>query len=87
MFTVYFAIPFTGNFNFYRQQNHATGNAHQHDGINDAKHAAFGIYLPDRKQPVILQYLSILMPPRWFIEIVKSIMIKGSGISYIWKKT
>ncbi len=45
-----------------------------------------GFIYPIENIPVILQYLSILMPPRWFIEIVKSIMIKGSGISYIWKE-
>lgn len=45
-----------------------------------------GFIYPIENIPVILQYISALMPPRWFIEIVKSIMIKGSGIGMIWKE-
>jgi ABC-2 type transport system permease protein len=37
--------------------------------------------------PVPLQIFSSIMPPRWFIIIVKSIMIKGLGFQYIWKET
>jgi ABC-2 type transport system permease protein len=45
-----------------------------------------GFIYPIENIPVILQYLSCIMPPRWFIEIVKSIMIKGSGLGFIWKE-
>jgi len=34
-----------------------------------------------------LQILSNAMPPRWFIEIVRSIMLKGVGLAYIWQET
>jgi ABC-2 type transport system permease protein len=27
------------------------------------------------------------MPPRWFIIIIKAIMLKGLGLAYIWKET
>jgi ABC-2 type transport system permease protein len=27
------------------------------------------------------------MPPRWFIAILKEIMLKGNGFAYIWKET
>jgi ABC-2 type transport system permease protein len=27
------------------------------------------------------------MPPKYFIIIIKSIMLKGNGFSYIWKET
>ena len=27
------------------------------------------------------------MPPRWFIVIIKNIMLKGTGITYVWKET
>jgi ABC-2 type transport system permease protein len=28
-----------------------------------------------------------VLPPRWFVEIIRSIMIKGAGFNYIWKET
>jgi ABC-2 type transport system permease protein len=27
------------------------------------------------------------MPPRWFIVIIKNIMLKGVGFEYVWKET
>ncbi len=46
-----------------------------------------GFIFPIENMPLPLQILSNIMPPRWFIIIVKSIMIKGLGIQYIWKET
>jgi len=46
-----------------------------------------GFIFPIENMPLPLQILSIIMPPRWFIVIVKSIMIKGLGFQYIWKET
>lgn len=46
-----------------------------------------GFIFPIENMPWPLQLLSNIMPPRWFIIIVKSIMIKGLGIRYIWKET
>jgi ABC-2 type transport system permease protein len=46
-----------------------------------------GFIFPIENMPLPLQILSSIMPPRWFIIIVKSIMIKGLGIQYIWKET
>jgi ABC-2 type transport system permease protein len=46
-----------------------------------------GFIFPIENMPVALQVLSSIMPPRWFIIIVKSIMIKGLGFQYIWKET
>jgi ABC-2 type transport system permease protein len=46
-----------------------------------------GFIFPIENMPVALQVLSNIMPPRWFIIIVKSIMIKGLGFQYIWKET
>lgn len=46
-----------------------------------------GFIFPIENMPFALQLLSNIMPPRWFIIIVKSIMIKGLGIQYIWKET
>ena len=46
-----------------------------------------GFIFPIDNMPKILQLLSYIMPPRWFIEIVRSIMLKGVGLSYVWKET
>ncbi len=37
--------------------------------------------------PIPLQYLSTIMPARWFIQILRDIMLKGSGFIFIWKET
>mgnify|MGYP001396224577 FL=1 len=46
-----------------------------------------GFIFPIENMPVILQALCQLMPPKWFITIIKSIMLKGVGFGYIWKET
>ena len=46
-----------------------------------------GFIFPVENMPVFYQYFSLIIPPRWFIVIVKNIMIKGSGFSYVWKET
>jgi len=46
-----------------------------------------GFIFPIENMPKILQWLSSIMPARYFITIVKNIMIKGSGIGIIWKET
>ena len=37
--------------------------------------------------PMPLQYLSTIMPARWFIQILRDIMLKGTGFLFIWKET
>ena len=46
-----------------------------------------GFIFPIENMPVILQWLSYIMPPRWFIVIIKNIMLKGTGMEFIWKET
>lgn len=46
-----------------------------------------GFIFPIENMPKIYDYVSSLLPPRYFITIIKSIMIKGTGISFIWKET
>jgi ABC-2 type transport system permease protein len=29
----------------------------------------------------------VAMPPRWFIVIIKNIMLKGTGFWFVWKET
>jgi len=46
-----------------------------------------GFIFPVENMPDILRYMSDIMPSRWFIIIIKSIMLKGVGIAYFWKET
>ncbi len=46
-----------------------------------------GFIFPIENMPEIYNYVSLLMPPRYFIIIIKNIMIKGTGFLYIWKET
>ena len=46
-----------------------------------------GFIFPIENMPVILQGLCQIMPPKYFIIIIKSIMLKGNGFIYIWKET
>jgi ABC-2 type transport system permease protein len=46
-----------------------------------------GFMFPIENMPLPLQVISNLVPAKWFYQIVKSVMIKGLGISFIWKET
>lgn len=46
-----------------------------------------GFIFPISSMPLPLQLISNIIPAKWFIIIVKGIMLKGVGISYIWKET
>jgi ABC-2 type transport system permease protein len=46
-----------------------------------------GFIFPIENMPKIYDYVSSVLPPRYFIVIIKNIMIKGTGIMYIWKET
>ena len=43
-----------------------------------------GFIYPIENMPVPLQILSNFMPPRWFIDAIKQVMLKGNGMDYIW---
>ena len=46
-----------------------------------------GFMFPIENMPLPLQYFSNVVPAKWYYIIVKSIMIKGLGITVIWKET
>ncbi len=46
-----------------------------------------GFIFPIENMPVIYDYVSALLPPRYFITIIKNIMIKGTGLAFVWKET
>jgi ABC-2 type transport system permease protein len=46
-----------------------------------------GFIFPIENMPKIYDIVSSLLPPRYFIVIIKNIMIKGTGFMYVWKET
>jgi ABC-2 type transport system permease protein len=46
-----------------------------------------GFIFPVENMPIILQWLSYIVPAKYFIIIVKSIMLKGTGMAFVWKET
>lgn len=46
-----------------------------------------GFIFPIENMPKPLQWFSLIMPPRWFIIIIKNSMLKGVGIEHVWKET
>ncbi len=43
-----------------------------------------GFIYPIENMPVILQYICQIFPAKWFIEALKNVMIKGTGIQHVW---
>lgn len=46
-----------------------------------------GFIFPISSMPVPLQVISHIIPAKWFIIIIKGIMLKGVGLQFIWKET
>ncbi|MGB5665831.1 MAG: ABC transporter permease [Maribacter sp.] len=46
-----------------------------------------GFIFPISSMPIPLQAISNIIPAKWFIIILKGIMLKGVGLAYIWKET
>lgn len=46
-----------------------------------------GFIFPVKNMPVVLQWISHVMPGKWFIIIVKDIILKGAGLRDVWKET
>jgi len=46
-----------------------------------------GFIFPIASMPLPLQVISHVIPAKWFIIILKAIMLKGVGILFIWKET
>ncbi|MEP6831933.1 MAG: ABC transporter permease [Gemmatimonas sp.] len=44
-----------------------------------------GLIFPISSMPVPLQIVTNIVPARWFIEIVRGIMLKGIGIAELWQ--
>jgi ABC-2 type transport system permease protein len=46
-----------------------------------------GFIFPVSSMPLPLQIISNIVPAKWFIIILKGIMLKGVGLQFIWKST
>ncbi|MCU0472767.1 MAG: ABC transporter permease [Bacteroidales bacterium] len=46
-----------------------------------------GFIFPIENMPSGYGWVAALMPPKYFIIIIKNIMIKGTGFLYVWKET
>jgi len=46
-----------------------------------------GFIFPVENMPWPLQWLSTIIPAKYFIILIKNIMIKGTGLLFIWKET
>jgi ABC-2 type transport system permease protein len=45
-----------------------------------------GFIFPIENMPTVLRIISAMVPARWFILIIKAIMLKGLGLSSVWKE-
>ena len=43
-----------------------------------------GFAFPIRNMPIVVQYLTYLNPVRYFMEIVRGIFLKGTGLAVLW---
>jgi ABC-2 type transport system permease protein len=46
-----------------------------------------GFIFPIENMPEAYNWVSAVFPPRYFIVVIKSIMIKGTGFLHVWKET
>ena len=46
-----------------------------------------GFIFPLDSLPQVLQWLSYAVPARWFLTIVRGIMLKGAGLATLWQET
>ena len=44
-----------------------------------------GMLFPVESMPTVLQWLSAIVPPRYYIEAMRKLMIMGVGIGEVWK--
>jgi ABC-2 type transport system permease protein len=46
-----------------------------------------GFIFPIANMPLPLRVISNIIPAKWFLIIIKNIMLKGVGLAYVWKET
>jgi ABC-2 type transport system permease protein len=46
-----------------------------------------GFIFPIESMPKPLQWFSVIVPAKWFVSIARGIMLKGVGMTYLWRET
>lgn len=46
-----------------------------------------GFLMPLENMPKVFQLIAHVIPSRWYYIIIKSVMLKGMGLPYVWKET
>ncbi|HQV37030.1 MAG TPA: ABC transporter permease, partial [Flavobacterium sp.] len=46
-----------------------------------------GFIFPISSMPLPMQIISNIIPAKWFIIIIKGILLKGVGLNVLWKET
>ncbi|HFA50729.1 MAG TPA: ABC transporter permease [Bacteroidetes bacterium] len=46
-----------------------------------------GFIFPIKSMPALLQHISSIIPATYFIDLLKSVMLKGNDLSFIWQPT
>jgi ABC-2 type transport system permease protein len=46
-----------------------------------------GMIFPIASMPAPLQWLTYVVPARWFITVARGIMLKGVGLAHLWRET
>jgi drug efflux transport system permease protein len=46
-----------------------------------------GFIFPLESMPLPLRAISVVVPARWFVLVARSIMLKGTGLAYLWQPT
>jgi drug efflux transport system permease protein len=46
-----------------------------------------GFIFPIESMPTVLQWISSIIPAKWFVTIARAIMLKGIGLAYLWHET
>jgi len=46
-----------------------------------------GFIFPIESMPLPLRAISVVVPARWFVLVARSIMLKGTGLAYLWRET
>jgi ABC-2 type transport system permease protein len=43
-----------------------------------------GFVFPIRNMPIIIQFITYLLPARYFLVVLRAIILKGAGLSAFW---
>jgi ABC-2 type transport system permease protein len=46
-----------------------------------------GFIFPIESMPLALRLASMVVPARWFVLVARSVMLKGTGLAYLWPST